>query len=81
MTPPRDLLGPFAFAAARESYTMDDVTYTREIIASAPDGIIAIHLSTDRPAAFVLRLGERCLTVSAQTGYTLPLDSSCLAHP
>ncbi len=49
-----------ATAAARVRYTVKGVTYTREIIASAPDGVIALRLSADRPGAlgFTANLGR-----------------------
>ena len=49
-----------ATAAARVRYTVKSVTYTREIIASAPDGVLAIRLSADRPGAlgFTANLGR-----------------------
>ncbi|MEP7347972.1 MAG: glycoside hydrolase family 95 protein, partial [Gemmatimonadaceae bacterium] len=36
---------------ARVSYVVNGVTFTREIFASAPDQVIVIHLSADRPSA------------------------------
>jgi alpha-L-fucosidase 2 len=49
-----------ATAAARVRYTVKGVTYTREVIASAPDGVIALRLTTDRPGAlgFTANLGR-----------------------
>lgn len=49
-----------ATAATRVRYTIKGVTYTREIIASAPDGVIALRLSADRPGAlgFTANLGR-----------------------
>ena len=36
---------------SRTVFTIDGVTYTREVFASAPDNIIAIHLIADKPGA------------------------------
>jgi alpha-L-fucosidase 2 len=36
-------------ATAKVSYTADGVNYTREYLASAPDQVIAIHLTADKP--------------------------------
>ncbi len=38
-------------ATARTTYTLHGVTYTREVLASAPDNIIAVRLSASRPAS------------------------------
>ncbi|MBD2756307.1 glycoside hydrolase family 95 protein [Spirosoma validum] len=36
-------------AVAKTSYTVGDVTYTREILASFPDNVIVIHLTASKP--------------------------------
>ncbi len=36
-------------AVQKTSYTIDDVTYTREILASFPDHVIAMHLTASKP--------------------------------
>ncbi|MCD4729210.1 MAG: glycoside hydrolase family 95 protein, partial [Bacteroidales bacterium] len=36
---------------SRSVFTIDEITYTREIFASAPDNIIVIQLSADKPGA------------------------------
>ena len=38
-------------AVARVSYLVDGVTFTREVFVSAPDQVIVIRLSADRPGA------------------------------
>jgi alpha-L-fucosidase 2 len=45
-----------ATAMATVSYTVGDVRYRREVIASAPDAVIAMRLSADRPGAISFRL-------------------------
>lgn len=34
---------------SRTSYTVDDVTYTREVFVSNPDQVMVIHLTADKP--------------------------------
>jgi alpha-L-fucosidase 2 len=41
-------------AVATTEYTSDGVRYTREVFASAPDGVIVVRLSADRPGAIDL---------------------------
>ena len=36
-------------AVAKTSYTVGDVTYTREVLASFPDNVIVIHLTASKP--------------------------------
>jgi len=45
-------------AVARTRYEVDGVTYTREVIASYPDNVIAVHLTASKPGAlnFTLRM-------------------------
>ncbi len=38
-------------ATARVSYRIGEVTYTREVFASIPDQVIAVHLTASRPGA------------------------------
>ena len=45
-----------ATAVARVAYTLGGVNYRREVIASAPDQVIALRLSADRPGAISFRL-------------------------
>jgi alpha-L-fucosidase 2 len=39
-------------AVATTSYTVDGVTYTREVLASFPDRVIVMHLTASKPASF-----------------------------
>ncbi len=43
-------------ATAKDKYTRNGVTYTREYFASNPDKLIAIHLSADRKASINYRI-------------------------
>ncbi len=45
-------------AVARTSYQVGDVTYTREVFASYPDNVIAVHVTASKPGAlnFTLRI-------------------------
>ncbi len=43
-----------ATATVRVSYRLGDTTFTREVFASAPDQILAVRLSADRPGALSL---------------------------
>ncbi len=36
-------------AVAKTVYTVDDVTYTREVLASFPDQVIAMRLTANKP--------------------------------
>ena len=36
-------------AVTKTSYTVDDVTYTREALASFPDRVIVMHLTASKP--------------------------------
>ena len=36
-------------AVARVTYRIGDATFTREVLASAPDDVLAVHLSCDQP--------------------------------
>ncbi|WP_406457308.1 glycoside hydrolase family 95 protein [Streptomyces sp. NBC_01622] len=42
-------------AVARTSFTAGDVRHTREVIASAPDQVVAVRLTADRPGAVSFR--------------------------
>lgn len=44
-------------AQAVTTFKIDNATYTRRVIASHPDRVIAIHLSTDSPAGLEFSLG------------------------
>ena len=41
---------------AHTSYRYEGVTYTREVLASAPDDVIAIHLKADKPGGLTFKL-------------------------
>ncbi len=65
-----------ASAICRTSYRVDDICFTREVIASFPSKVIAIQLNTDRPGSlnFDLWLGsehkEHSLkTMQRKTGF------------
>lgn len=36
-------------AVAKTSYTVDGITYTREVLASFPDRVVVVHLSASKP--------------------------------
>jgi alpha-L-fucosidase 2 len=38
-------------AVQKTSYTIDDVTYTREVLASFPDRVVVIHLTASKPGS------------------------------
>jgi alpha-L-fucosidase 2 len=38
-------------AVQKTSYTIDDVTYTREVLASFPDRLVVIHLTASKPGS------------------------------
>lgn len=44
-------------AVARTTYRVDGVNYTREVIASHPDQVIAIRISADQPGKITFRAG------------------------
>lgn len=46
-----------ANAAARVSYRRGGVDYRREVIASLPDGVVAVRLTASKPGALAFRLG------------------------
>jgi alpha-L-fucosidase 2 len=59
-----------ATAAATVTYTHNGVTFTREIFASAPAGVIVARFTADKPGCINLRM-----TLTRQQ------DAQCLAHP
>jgi alpha-L-fucosidase 2 len=66
-----------ATAVAQTRYRLDGVTYTRRYFASAPDGVLVVHFSADRPGkvsarARLRRLG--CYGPKLQ-GYSHYLDT------
>ena len=42
-------------ATAHVSYTANGINYTREYLASAPDQVIAIHLTADKPGSITVK--------------------------
>ena len=48
-------------AVARTSYRIGEVRFEREVIASAPDQVIAMHLTADKPGQLSFSLGFDCL--------------------
>ena len=38
-------------AVAKTSYTVDDINYTRELLASFPDRVIVVHLTASKPGS------------------------------
>ena len=38
-------------AVEKTSYTIDDVTYTREVLASFPDRVVVMHLTASKPGS------------------------------
>ncbi len=58
---------------ARTTYTVDGVTHTREVFASAPDQVIVVHLTADRPGSvnFTARFDRRDAEMSVAAGKRL----------
>jgi alpha-L-fucosidase 2 len=62
-------------AVARTRYTVAGVTFTREVIASYPDNVIAVHLTASQPGAltFTMRLDSpHKATSTSATGGAMP---------
>jgi alpha-L-fucosidase 2 len=62
-------------AVARTRYTVAGVTFTREVIASYPDNVIAVHLTASQPGAltFTVRLDSpHKATSTSATGGAMP---------
>jgi alpha-L-fucosidase 2 len=77
----RDL--DLAVAVANTRFRAGDVAYRREIFASAPDQVIAIHLDADQKGAlnFDLSLGSQLTcTVTPEGNHTLVMDGRAPAH-
>lgn len=55
-------------AVAKTSFRVDDVTYTREVIASFADDLVAVRLRADKAHSLSFRVG-----------YTSPLPNDCFA--
>ncbi|MFC7337860.1 glycoside hydrolase N-terminal domain-containing protein [Haloferula chungangensis] len=58
---------------SRTRYTVDGVTYTREVFVSAPDQVMVVHLSADQPGKldFTARFDRRDVTYSEGPGNRL----------
>ncbi|MCF8373423.1 MAG: glycoside hydrolase family 95 protein [Bacteroidales bacterium] len=41
---------------SRTVFTVNGVTYTREVFASAPDNVIAVHISADKPGSITTKI-------------------------
>jgi alpha-L-fucosidase 2 len=54
---------------ARVSYMVDGVTFTRDVFASAPDQVIVVHLSADRPGAVTCAAQLRGVRNPAHSNY------------
>ena len=61
-------------AIATTRFTAAGVTITREVFASAADGVLVMHLSADRPGALSFRLG----LTSEQAGKLIAPDARSL---
>ncbi len=60
---------------ARVSYRIQGVTYTREVFVSAPDDLLALRITADRPGALTFRMQY----TRPQDATARPLDESQLA--
>ncbi|MDP4898061.1 MAG: glycoside hydrolase family 95 protein, partial [Akkermansiaceae bacterium] len=58
---------------SRTSYTVDDVTYTREVFVSAPDQVMVIQMTADKPGKldFTARFARKDVTLSEGPGNRL----------
>ena len=56
-------------AVARVSYRADGVTYTREVFASAPDQVLVVRLTADRPGAITVSAVLRGARNPAHSNY------------
>jgi alpha-L-fucosidase 2 len=63
-------------AVARTSYEVDGVRYTREVIASYPDNVIAVHMKASRPGAlnFKAKLDSPHKSATSSAGRANPPD-------
>jgi alpha-L-fucosidase 2 len=70
-------------AVARTRYTVGDVTFTREVIASYPDNVIAVRVTASRPGAltFTVRMDSphKTATTSVLENGTTSTDEASLA--
>lgn len=64
-------------AVARTEYAIDGVAFAREVLCSHPDGVLAMHLSADRPGmvsfALQFRGGDRPWKAEARANDTLAI--------
>lgn len=60
---------------AKTTFTVDGVTYTRELLSSAPDDIIALRISADKPGALTFKLSYS----REQDAYAYPVADDQLA--
>ena len=63
-------------AAARVRYRLGEATYTREVIASHPDGVLAVRVACDRPGGLSF---TAALTSPHEQSQTVRLDGRTLA--
>ncbi|MBK1827635.1 glycoside hydrolase family 95 protein [Haloferula rosea] len=58
---------------SRTSYSVDGVTYTREVFVSAPDQVMVVHLTADQPGKldFTARFDRRDVTYTEGPGNRL----------
>ncbi len=71
-------------ATTTTSYTSEGVRYTREVFASAPDNVIVVRLSADRPGAISFSAGMKTpmrATVSTDPGRPLAVARTVQACP
>jgi alpha-L-fucosidase 2 len=64
-------------ATASVTYVVNDVRYRREVIASAPDQVIAVRLTADKPGSITFSASfdsPQRTTVSSPDGATIALD-------
>jgi len=57
---------------ARTEFTRDGVTYTRELVASKPDEVIALRLTASKPGALSLTAGLSRRAIQAPVGAAAP---------
>lgn len=50
-------------------YTVNGVTYTREVLSSVPDQVIAVHLTADRPGSLTFRASLRGVRNMSHSNY------------
>lgn len=60
---------------SRVSYRIEGVTYTREVFVSAPDNMLALRITADRPGTLTFRMQY----TRPQDASAYPLDKNHLA--